>query len=372
MSPLRQMLLSAALLAVAAAGLASISESVRGLLARIGIDASPLALASVQPPAPQERRPRPARVVMAEVTEDRAATTLRTIGTARAARSVALQPRAAGVLTEIGFRPGDRVRAGQVLAALDREAEEIALARAELAREAAAEDVARLTALAGRNATAQVNLEAARRALRRAELDMREARLALERRLVRAPFDGVVGLSGVEVGDHLRPDTVIGMLDDRSRLRIELAVPERLAALVVPGQPVTAETVARPGASFRGSIAAIDSRVDPKSRVLRVEAEIANDDDLLRPGLSFTVTLRFPGERLPSLPDLAIQWRAEGAYVWAVRDDVARIVPVEIVERRDGRALVRGAIAPGERVVTEGVHRLRPGARVADAPDPGA
>jgi RND family efflux transporter MFP subunit len=371
MSPLRQVILSALVVVGTTAGLASISGTAREMLLRFGIDASPLAFAAVEPATPEQRRPpSDARVVMGEVVEDKAATTLRTIGTGRALRSVTLFSREPGVLTELGFRPGDRVEAGQILAALDKEEDEIALARAELAVEAGREDLDRQTMLAGRNATTQVNLDSSRRDLRRAELDLREARLALERRLVRAPFDGVLGLTDVEVGDHIRGDTVLGVLDDRSRLRIELAIPERYAAMAVVGQTIHAETVSRPGVIFEGQIAAVDSQVDPKSRTLRLEAEIANDDDLLRPGFSFTVTLRFEGQSLASVPALSVQWQADGAFVWAVREDVARVVPVQIVERRDGRVLVRGDLASGEKVVTEGVHRLRPGGKVADADAP--
>lgn len=373
MSPLRQIVVSAVLLGVATLGAAALSGEVRGLLGRLGLDASPLALASIEPDRPRQAGPGgPVTVVMARAETALAATELRTIGTGRALRSVTLYPQAAGVVTEIGFVPGERVEKGHVLAALDHEAEDIALARAELALQAASDALERQTRLAGRNATARVTLDAALRARDTALLDLREARLALERRLVRAPFAGVLGLAQLEVGDMARPDTPIAVIDDRSRLGIELVVPERFAAQIRLGQTVEAETVVWPGRRFTGTIVAIDNRIDPKSRTLELRAAIPNHDDLLRPGYSFSVTLRFPGRQHVGVPVMALQWSAEGAHVWAVREGRAVRVPVTLVERRGPLVLVDGALAPGERVVVEGLHRVRPGAELAEAAaDPG-
>lgn len=373
MSLLRQILISAVLLALVAAGAATVSEDARAILARAGIDASPLALAAVRPPDAAPQRPSgPTRVVLAEVVEDRAATRLRTIGTGRAIRSVTLHPQVPGIVARIGFVPGTKVAEGTVLAALADEAEQIALARAEVALAAATSEVARMTALATRNATAQVTLDDARQKLAEAELDVREARFRLEQRLIRAPFDGIVGLSSVEPGDLVSITSAIGVIDDRSSLEIDLVAPERFAALIGLGQPVTATTPAVPGADFVGTVTAIDNQVDPESRTLRMRAAIPNKDDLLRPGFSFTVTLDFPGERHAAVPALAVQWQATGAFVWKVVGGKVQIAPVEVVERSGDRVLVRGGVVPGDTVVSEGVLRLRPGLEVAalDAPRP--
>jgi RND family efflux transporter MFP subunit len=367
---IRQIVISAIILAIGLLALAGVSDDVRGWFLRNGIDPSPFAIASTPPADPAPRQARPAEVILATVVETRAATRLRTIGTGGALRSVTLVPQASGILARIGFRSGEPVTRGHVLAALDDEAELIAQARARLALEAAEANLARLTTLASRNAVTQVNLDEARRQGEQARLDLRTADLALERRLVRAPFDGVLGIPEVETGDYVGPGTAIGTLDDRSAIAIDLWAPERFAGLIAEGLSVRAETIARPGEVFEGRIAAIDSQVDRKSRTLRLRAVIDNPGDVLRPGMSFAVTLDFPGDIHAGVPALAVQWRAEGPYVWAVRDGKAALVPVEIVERQEGRVLVRGALAPGDKVVTEGVHTLRPGAGVTEAPAP--
>ncbi|MEM8741160.1 MAG: efflux RND transporter periplasmic adaptor subunit [Pseudomonadota bacterium] len=373
MSLTRQILLSVIVVAAAIVGAASISGAARGVLARIGIDAAPLALI---PGPPSEAPARPSRravqVITAQVAQLQTAAELRTIGTGRALRSVAVYPRDVGLVETFTLQPGVQVAEGEILAALDQDEEVIALRRAEIALEKAQTDVARYTQLAGRNAAAQVTLDDAERAYQEAELDVTAARLALEHRLVRAPIAGIPGIAEVEIGDFLRADTRIAVIDDRSKLRIDIDVPERFAARISIGQPIEARTVALPGQLFSGEIIAIDNQLDPQSRTLHLQAVIENAGDALRPGFSFSVILRFPGVAMPAVPALSVQWDAGGAYVWAVRDSKAARVPVSVVERRADQVLVRGEIAPGDVVVTEGVHNLRPGVEVADAADASA
>ena len=118
-------------------------------------------------------------------------------------------------------------------------------------------------------------------------------------------------------------------------------------------------------------IVALDSRVDSASRTLRVQAALENADDALRGGMAFAIELGFRGERYPAVDPLAIQWGADGAFVWVAREGRAARVPVRVVQRNSDQVLVAGALEPGERVITEGLQRLRPGAPVVfvgDAP----
>jgi multidrug efflux pump subunit AcrA (membrane-fusion protein) len=99
-------------------------------------------------------------------------------------------------------------------------------------------------------------------------------------------------------------------------------------------------------------------------RQVRIEATVANADDLLRPGMSFQVQLHLPGGRFIAVPELALQWDRAGAHVWAVREARAVRVPVRLVRRLQAQALVDGALRAGEAVVVEGVQRLRDGRAV--------
>lgn len=317
----------------------------------------------------------PSRVVVGAVGEAREETRVSAIGTAEAARSVTLFAPDDGLVREILFSPGDRVAEGAPLLRLDDRAERIALERARIAADLARDRAARLESLAESRSASAVQLEEARAALADAQTQVDAAELALERRTLEAPFAGRLGIAAVEIGQRVTTQTPVAPLDDRARILVRFAIPERLAARVSRGDAVRAETAAYPGERFTATIAEIDSRVDPDSRALPVRAAIDNAEDRLRPGMSFTVTLSFPGAARVSVPAQALQWDREGPYVWRVADGAVTQVRVTLAGRDDTVALVEAPLSPGEQVVLEGVQRLRDGAEVevaGDAPPPGA
>src|SRR5690606_28413889 len=177
----------------------------------------------------------------------------------------------------------------------------------------------------------------------------------------------------VSVGNAVTTQTEIATIDDRSRIVVDFWAPERFAGMISVGEPVAAASVARPDETYQGEVSAIDSRIDPQSRTLRVQARIANDRDRLRAGMAFEVSMQFPGDSYPAVDPLAIQWGTEGAYIWVLDDErKARRVAVRIVQRNTDSVLVTGDIAGAERVVTEGIHSVREGATVRVVGDPQA
>jgi RND family efflux transporter MFP subunit len=298
----------------------------------------------------------------AEVVEARVNDQVTAIGDGRAARSVTLTPYVAGRIAAIEVTAGDFVRAGQAIVRLDADAESIALDRARLVLEDARVTLARNQRLKDSRAVSEVQLLEAELAVRQAELELRDAELALERRVVRAPFDGFVGILGVELGDQVATATEVATLDDRSEILVDFRIPERFIGKATRGMPASAQPLSLPGVALVGEVAAMDSRIDPDSRTLRVRARLDNTGDRLRAGMAFAITLRFPGDTYAAVDPLAIQWGTEGAYVWIGVEGRAKRVPVRIVQRNDDAVLVDGALAPGARVVTEGVQMLQPGA----------
>ena len=131
------------------------------------------------------------------------------------------------------------------------------------------------------------------------------------------------------------------------------------------GQAVQAQPTTRSGRVYEGTISAIDSRLDEASRTLRTEALVENTDDALRPGMSFSVEIAFPGQSFLSASPLAIQWERSGPFVWVVENDAVRKAPIRIVERNVDRVLMASdELAENATVVTEGVQQLREGLRV--------
>lgn len=295
-------------------------------------------------------------------TEDR----VTAIGTGRAQRSVVITPQASGRLVDLPVRPGTRITAGTVIAQLDSQAEQIALDRAGVVLEDARRNAERQQRLQGSGAISDAQVQSVELSLRNAELGLRQAEFDLERRSIIAPFDGALGLLNYDVGDQVGTTSDMTQLEDRSVLLIDFAVPERFVGQLDAGDPVLVAPLARPHDTFTGHVLAVDSRVDPASRTLRVQAQVDNSADRLRGGMAFSISVALPGDEVPLVDPLAIQWGRDGPYVWALDDgDAAQQVGIEILQRRDAAVLVRADLREGDRVVVEGVQNLRPGGTVA-------
>ncbi len=221
--------------------------------------------------------------------------------------------------------------------------------------------------LAKSNAVTTVSVTDARNAVTKAEIDLKAAQIDLDKYALKAPFAGLIGLTDVSVGDLVTPQKAIATLDDMATVTVSFSVPERASGLVAIGQTVTATTVALAGKSFSGTISAVDSRVDPETRTLAVEATLPNDARVLKPGMALSVSMSFPGEARPAVPSLAVQWDKSGSYVWTVADGAAHRTGISIVGRRSGLVLVASGVSEGQDVVVEGLQRLREGAQVVPA-----
>jgi RND family efflux transporter MFP subunit len=290
------------------------------------------------------------------------------IGSARGVQAVALAPGVSGRLLALKVEPGDMVQAGDLIAELDAEAAELAVQRAELVLADARTTLERIDRLAGSGTATNLQMQDAELALRTADLSLQSARRDLADHKLTAPIAGVVGLIEVQVGDLITPTSEVTRIEDRSSLIINFRVPERVAALIKTGDAVQASAVATPNLPINGQITAIDNRVDEVSRTLRVQARIENAEDALRSGMAFRVALEFTGAAYPAVDPLAIQWGAEGAFIWIVRSDKAMTLPIRILQRNADAVLVEVALEAGDLVVTEGVQALRAGAEVAVSP----
>ena len=304
-------------------------------------------------------------VITAPVTTSTINDKLTSIGQGIAVRSVTVVTQATGTLDKLDVAPGATVKAGDVIGQLDDEAEKIAFDKATLAARDAADALQRTQTLARTNAATAVQLSAAQLAADNAELELRNARLALDKRSVVTPIDGTVGLFQVTPGNAVSAQTVVTTVDDSSSIVVNFWVPERYAPVVKVGMPVTATAIALPDKPFDGQVTAVDSRIDPTSRTLEVQATIPNPAHTIAPGMAFSVAMGFAGETYPAVDPLAIQWGTEGSYVWLLTPD-SKVVKdkVKIIQRNTDGVLVQGDLKPGQPVVTQGVLQLSDGGTV--------
>jgi RND family efflux transporter MFP subunit len=344
----KQLIISAALLAGSALVYAFMTFG-PGIISRSPASAS----------VPGSARPAPL-VVLSTVESATDDNIVKSIGTARAIEKTTLYPEASGRVEKIGTVAGQQVNRGDIIVQLDNHVQQLAVDRALIAVTDAKALVARYETLAAKNTVSDVQLRDAVSSLENARLDLSEARDTFARRAVRAPFSGDVGLIEIGVGDYVTTATAVTSLDDRSILLIEFRVPERFANQIGGGQSVTLSTPALPGLSLTGEIAGMDSRIDSVSRTLTVQGTIENDDDLIRPGMSFEVVFELSGSAYPSVPSPAVQWDRNGSYVLKAKGNRASRTPVDIVSRQPGRVLVSGDLLAGDAVVSEGTDAVRP------------
>jgi membrane fusion protein (multidrug efflux system) len=309
-------------------------------------------------------------VIVAEVTETPWADRTEALGTLRANESVVITANVTESISAIHFDDGQRVTQGQLLVEMT-SAEENALLEEVRARVAEAErQFKRVQSLVSSGSASVSLLDERRRDLDTARASLVAVESRLKDRVVKAPFAGVVGLRNISLGALVEPGDTITTLDDDRVMKLDFAVPSVFLPSLAPGLAIEAVAPALGERVFEGEIANIDTRVDPVTRSVQVRALIPNEDRLLRPGLLMRVDLlRNPRVGL-SIPEEALLPRGELQYVLVLAEGedgetLAERREIGIDARRPGEVEVVSGLAAGERVITHGADKAKPGEPVS-------
>ncbi len=310
--------------------------------------------------APSARQGGPVAVETAPARLGTVTETVTAVGTARAVSSVKIVPSTAGRITRIAFQAGQRVQSGAMLVELDNASERAAVREAESELANLRLQMRRADSLRAQRLVSAADLDDLRAKLDMAEARLEAARSRLEKRTVRAPFAGVVGLRNINLGAYVDTDTALTTLDDLDTIELEFKVPERYFATVKPGQTVSAVSAAFPSRIFSGAVREVDTRIDPASRAFRVRAELPNPDALLPDGLFMAVRLTV-AERAHAVlvPEEAVVSESGRNYVHVVVDGVATRTTIVTGQRRDAAIEVLTGLTPGAEVVIKGHQTLR-------------
>ena len=332
-----------------------------GLISAVPMDQSN---GSSAPSGDGRKSTRSALVVLSTTTEVKINDRLTALGTGAAVQSATLTPPSSGILTEVRVKSGAEVAAHEVIATLDPASEQVAYDAARIAHDDAQKTLDRFKRLGASASVSATQLQAFQLAADKAALNLRQARIDLDNRQVISPIAGTIGIIQVNPGVEVTQSTVIATVEDNATIKVIFDLPERFVGKISPGDPVSAVPIAQPGREFQAVVNALDNRVDEASGSFEVEARIPNGSHTLRSGMSFTMTMQFPGDTYIAVPPLAVQWGSDGAYVWRVLDHVAYRVDVIIVQRNAEKVLLSGDLALGEQVVTEGLDGLKDGMTV--------
>lgn len=317
--------------------------------------------------APEQRASRddnPIPVDVATVARRPMRRAIEAVGTTKAARSVDIVPLASGRVIELNIPASGNVRAGDILARLDDDIQRADLTEAEANLVEKKQALKRAATLRNRNTVAEATLEQLRAAKATATARVDRARRRLADRTVKAPFDGIVGLTSVDVGARIDDKTVLTTIDDLRDIEIEFTAPETLFGAIAPGMVVEARAAAFADKMFTGRIAAIDNRIDPISRAFKVRARLPNGDHLLPSGMFMFLSITLSRNEVLVAPDEAII--AEGAqnHVFRIIDGQAKRIPIATGERHDGLVEIAKGLGSGDIIVIRGHQRLRDGAAV--------
>jgi len=318
-----------------------------------------------------QRGPRAVTVEVEKAESGTVRERIEAVGSTLARQAVDIVALSSGRVAEITFAPGERVEEGDVLVRLDDGAEQADVAEAEAMRREAELALDRARKLRTNNTVAQATVDELEAAYAGASAQLDGVKKVLEDRTVRAPFAGVVGIRGVDIGARVDDETVLTTLDDLAEIEIEFSVPEIFFGRIRQGQKVEATSTAYPGRAFEGAIATIDSRIGQVSRAFRVRALLPNPHLELPAGMFMHVSVVLEERPAVLIPEQAVIAEGDSTYVFTVEDDRATRRKVELGQRDAGSVEVLEGLTAGETVVRAGLQRLRDGSEVSvPEPDP--
>jgi membrane fusion protein, multidrug efflux system len=295
-------------------------------------------------------------------------------GTLVAVRGVTLGSETPGAIREIHFDSGTSVRKGAVLIKLDTATEEAQLASALADENLARLNFERAKDLRKGQANTPADLDAADARYKQAQAVTVTLRTAIEKKSIRAPFDGRVAIRQVELGQVLQAGSPVASLQSVSPIYVEFSLPQQALARLKLGQPVRLRTDTFPGSTWEGKVSTINTEVDVATRNVRVRATVPNADGRLRPGMFANVEVVSPEDQpVLLIPATAVLFAPYGDSVYVLEEKpgpdgkpalLAQQRFVRLGERRGDLVAVESGLKAGETVVSSGAFKLRSGASV--------
>jgi membrane fusion protein (multidrug efflux system) len=300
--------------------------------------------------------------------------TLKAVGTVAAVQGVTVSADLSGTVERINFDSGRSVRAGEVLVELNTRQERAQLTALEAQRDMARLTFDRMQGLLNERVISKAEFDQATSDQKQTEARVGEVKATMERKTIRAPFSGTLGIRQVNLGQYLREGDPVVELQALSPIYVNFDVPQQSAGQVRVGREVRISADEIPGASLTGRVTALDSVVNQETRNVRIQATLQNRDGQLRPGMFVEAeVVTGGGQTVIALPASAINYAPFGDSVFIVSEmkspdgKTYKGVRQQFVKlggnRGDQVAIVSG-INPNDEIVTSGLFKLRTGVAV--------
>ena len=324
--------------------------------------------------------PPPTNVSIATAKSETLPNLLTAVGDLAAVHQVNVTSDVNGRITEIRFTAGASVKAGTPLVQLFDGPDQGDLANFKAQQRVAQISLDRAKQLAERQVGPQATVDTAQAAFDQASASIAKTEAIISQKLVRAPFDGELGVRKVEVGQYLTAGTQIVSLTDLSALFANFTVTEKDSGQLKVGQTVRIAVDAYPGRTFEGKITTIEPQIATETRNIRVQATIQNPDKILKPGMFATTTVVLPDKPpVITVPETAVDYTLYGDLVYLLSEKkgedgktsltVTRTF-VQTGKRIEGRAEILKGLKDGDRVVAVGQLKLQSGSAVTISNDP--
>ena len=325
------------------------------------------------PPPPFEFPPESVTTAKAEAQEwDRG---VNAVGSLRADQGVTVSSEGQGIVKHIAFESGARVKVGDVLIELDAEVERAQLAAMQAKAALAEVNIARARDLRERNVISKSEFDAVEATSKQSLADVNSLQAVLEKKTMRAPFSGRVGIRTINLGQFLDRGNPIVTLQALDPIHVDFWIPQQQVSEVAPGYAARITIDARPGMVFEGKIAAVSPEIDATNRTVRVEATFANADEQLSPGMFVNVQVVAP-QKTPviAIPTMAIYYQPYGDTIFVAKETkdatsgqmvkIAEQRFVKIGETKGDYVNILSGVQPGEEVVTAGAFKLSNGRKL--------
>jgi membrane fusion protein (multidrug efflux system) len=316
----------------------------------------------------------PVTVSAASATSETWSPVIPSIGTLRASQGVDITAREAGIITELKFESGTDVAAGDLLAQQYIDDEQAHLDALQADVELAELNLERAAELIEKNLSAQFEYDTRKADRDRAIAQARNVRLIIEKKSIRAPFAGRIGIRQVDLGEYVEPGDPIVRLEALDKILVDFNVSQRSIGQVSVGQPLRIRVDAYPGREFGGTVSAISPQVRSQTRQAQLEGIIDNETELLLPGMFVLVAVDLLAtDQIVTLPQSTIAYSPYGDSVFIIEEStndqgetqlVAQTRFVQTGDTRGDQVAILSGISIGEQVVTAGQIKLRNGSRV--------
>ena len=295
--------------------------------------------------------------------------TMDSVGSLVAVNGVTVSTDLAGIVSQIAFESGSKVRAGELLVHLDTKQEEAQLRQAEAQRDFALISLKRNKELLGKHAVAQADCDNAEASYRQAQSSVDQYAALIARKTIRAAFDGIAGIRQVNLGQYLKEGDAIVALQAFDPIYVNFSLPQQDLSKLGVGMKVELQVDAFVSQVFSGKITAINSMVDQSTRNVQVQATLPNGDYKLRPGMFAEVSVVVnESKSVVAIPATAVHYAPYGNSIFIVsemKDQQGKTYKgvreqfVKVGQTRGDLVAVDSGLNPGEEIVTSGVFRLR-------------